>query len=66
VKELPATTENTLACSMVDGYSTLAQIGQRLAAAQGWDADRGYLHARGVFFALARRGVCLPANPLEE
>ena len=66
VTQLPATPENVLACSLIDGYSTLGQIGQRLASAHSSDTALGYAHARSTFLALARHGVCAPANPLEE
>lgn len=45
---------------MMTGDLTIAQIARRLEAEIGWDAQRAFQYARGVFLHLVSEGQCLP------
>ena len=52
--------EALFAFNLMDGQTTLGEIGRRLALELGWPAERAFAYSRGLFLHLILARVCAP------
>jgi len=60
VKLFPTEPPALLAFNRFNGLTPLGAVGHRLAQEMGWERERGFAYARGLFLHLITLGVCLP------
>lgn len=48
------------AFNLFNGLNTLDEVSHALAETMGWDIERAFAYARGLFLSLVMAGVCIP------